>query len=181
MIGLSWNVRGLGNPRAFAALSRLLKKHSPDFVFISESKLCGSKIGKCGVLLGYSNYFCVDSIDNSGGLLLLWKDSCGVVVLSSSSGHIDARVTLENGFCFRFSGVYGDPIASKRISSWELLCRLRLVDNLPWVCGGDFNEVLSVNDKVGGSGKSFSGMNKFRQAIDDCNLTDLGFCGPKYT
>ena len=84
------------------------------------------------------------------------------MVLSSSVGHIDARVTLDNEFCLRFSGLYGDPIASKRVSTWDLLCRLRTVDNLPWVCGGDFNEVLSVHDKVGGSEKSFSGMNLFR-------------------
>ncbi|TXG66604.1 hypothetical protein EZV62_007879 [Acer yangbiense] len=41
----------------------------------------------------------------------------------------------------------------------------------------DFNELLSVKDKLGGSAKSFAGMFQFRQATDDCDLSDLGFSG----
>ena len=88
---------------------------------------------------------------------------------------------MDNGFCCRFTGFYGDLIVSRRVGSWDLLQRLKEVDSLPWVCGGDFNEILSVNDKAGGSTKLFKGLNQFRQAIEDCNLTDLGFWGPRYT
>ncbi|TXG57799.1 hypothetical protein EZV62_015628 [Acer yangbiense] len=92
MIGLSWNVRGLGNPRTFIALSRLLKTHSPELVFLSKTKLNDRKTDKFRNLLGYSGCFCVDSNGNSGGLMLLWKDSLMVTILSFSSGHIDARI-----------------------------------------------------------------------------------------
>ena len=167
MIGLIWNVRGLGNPRAFAALSRLLHKHSPDIVFVSETKLEGYKTGSSRSLLGYTQCFSVDSNGSSGGLLLLWKDTNVVSVLSYSLGHIDARVCSDDGFCWRFTGMYGNPIASRRKSSWDLLRRLKDVDNLPWVCGGDFNEILSMNEKEGGSVKVFTDMYNFSQAIDD--------------
>ncbi|TXG73106.1 hypothetical protein EZV62_001685 [Acer yangbiense] len=114
-----------------------------------------------------------DSLGNSGGLLLLWKDTVDITILFFSSGHIDARVGMLDGFLWHFSGFYGDPIANNRKYSWSLLRRLRDTDNLPWVYGGDFNELLSLNDKVGGSDKNV--------LVDECNLYDLGFSGPKLT
>ncbi|TXG51391.1 hypothetical protein EZV62_023915 [Acer yangbiense] len=181
MIGLSWNVRGLGNPCAIAALLRLLKHHSPGLVFLSETKSNSFKAERIRVSLDFNGSLCVDSVGNSDGLLLLWKHSNKVLVVSFSSGHIDARVCKEDGFLWRFIGFYGEPNASKRHVSWALLRRLKDINNLPWVCGSDFNERLSMNDKVGGSNSSVSSMIQFRQVVDYCNLTDLGFFGPSLT
>ncbi|TXG60811.1 hypothetical protein EZV62_012174 [Acer yangbiense] len=114
------------------------------------------------------------------GFLLLWKDSLDVSILSFSSGHIDARIQSEDGYPWRFSGFYGDPNPKKRVNSWTLLRRLREVDRLPWVYSGDFNEVLSQNENCGGSEKVFLNMLLFRQAVEDCDLIDLGYSGPRY-
>lgn len=139
MIGLSWNVRGLGNPHSFAALKRLLKKHSPDFVFLSETKIQGFRGDSFRPLLGFSGCLCLDSVGSSGGLMLLWSDRIDVSVLSYSKGHIDARMCMTDGFRWRFTGFYGDPVGGKHRESWELLRRLRAIDSLLWLCGGDFN------------------------------------------
>ncbi|KAK0571313.1 hypothetical protein LWI29_013999 [Acer saccharum] len=82
---------------------------------------------------------------------------------------------------WRFSGVYRDPSPHNRVASWELMGRLSEVDRLPWVCGGDFNDILCMKEKVGGSTKSISGLIRFRQAIDKCDLVDLGFTGSCFT
>ncbi|TXG72251.1 hypothetical protein EZV62_000830 [Acer yangbiense] len=148
MIGLSWNVRELGNPRAFAALLRLLKHHSSDLVFLSETKSNSFKVERIRVSFGFSGSLCVDSVGNNGGLLLLWKDSIKVSVLSFFLDHIDARMCREDGFLWRFTSFYGEPNASKRHVSWALLRCLKDIDNLLWVCGGDFNERLNMKDKV---------------------------------
>ncbi|KAK3228272.1 hypothetical protein Dsin_008134 [Dipteronia sinensis] len=65
--------------------------------------------------------------------------------------------------------------------SWDLLRLLRNTDTLPWVCGGDFNELLSRNEKKRGSDRSFVGLSQFREAVDECDLVDLGFSGPRFT
>ncbi len=55
--------------------------------------------------------------------------------------------------------------------------------NLPllWLCNGDFNELLSNNEKfercVSAKGKT----QKFRDALSDCELHDLGFQGYWFT
>ncbi|KAK3225745.1 hypothetical protein Dsin_005607 [Dipteronia sinensis] len=74
------------------ALKRLLKKHSLEMVFLSEMKIRGNKRDRFRNFLGYAGCFGVDSIGSSIGLLLLWKDSVDISILSFSKGHIDARV-----------------------------------------------------------------------------------------
>ncbi|TXG48900.1 hypothetical protein EZV62_024775 [Acer yangbiense] len=149
MIGLSWNIRRLRNPHAFMALSRLLKKHSLDFIFLSETKVFRRKATSIKELFRFGDGFSVDCKGRSGGLMLLWKKDLLVTILYFSVGHIDASIQMDDRFTWRFSG--------------------------------DFNELLCMNEKVGGSEKSILGMIWFRQATDDCDLTDLGCSGPYLT
>ncbi|TXG60558.1 hypothetical protein EZV62_015131 [Acer yangbiense] len=86
MIGLCWNVRGLGNPCTFTALKRLLKKHSLNLVFLSETKMGSNRAGQIKEALGYEGGFGVDSNGSSGGLLLIWKEYCRVSVMSFCAG-----------------------------------------------------------------------------------------------
>ncbi|KAK4833356.1 hypothetical protein QYF36_003358 [Acer negundo] len=96
-------------------------------------------------------------------------------------GHIDAKVKMESGLGWHFTSFYRNLNQSIRSFSWELLKRIKRVDNLPWVCGGDFNEITSVEEKMGGSNKQVLGMVNFILVINDCNLIDLSFSRPKLT
>lgn len=49
------------------------------------------------------------------------------------------------------------------------------------MCLGDFNEILVPSEKWGGSARNRSQMNAFQQVLEECELSDLGFSGPKYT
>lgn len=52
---------------------------------------------------------------------------------------------------------------------------------LHWVVGGDFNELFQLNEKVKGSNQPINQILRFREAVSDCNLHDLGFDGPSFT
>ncbi|KAL0327238.1 UNVERIFIED_CONTAM: hypothetical protein Sangu_1801800 [Sesamum angustifolium] len=68
---------------------------------------------------------CVESRGKSGGLALLWQKSVEVQLQSFSKYHVDASVrTEESDECWRFTGVYGEPDASKWSEFWHILCRL---------------------------------------------------------
>lgn len=51
----------------------------------------------------------------------------------------------------------------------------------PWLCLGDFNEILASNEKCGGVERHQRCMNDFRDALDYCELRDIGFEGDPYT
>ena len=46
---------------------------------------------------------------------------------------------------------------------------------------GDFNEVLSRDDKFGGKDVKLNRALEFKECLDECNMLDLGFAGLKYT
>ena len=47
----------------------------------------------------------------------------------------------------------------------------------PWLCFGDFNEIATQSKKLGASLQRESQMEKFRDAMEFCGLSDLGFQG----
>lgn len=62
-----------------------------------------------------------------------------------------------------------------------MLTRLEQVFDKLWVCIGDFNEVLSINEKEGRADRSSRLIANFQQCLDSNGLKDLGFTGSWFT
>lgn len=133
------------------------------------------KVDKLKEALKFGCNFGVPSDGKSGGLAILWKEEINLQIRSFSMGHINTTIKEDNGW-WRFIGFYGNPITNKRKDSWDLLEKLSGSSNLPWIIGGDFNEILLASEKLGGVDKSQAQMNLFREVVDSCNLHELG-CG----
>jgi len=56
-----------------------------------------------------------------------------------------------------------------------------LVTHLPWVCIGDFNEVLLRDEHKGVQERSLAQIAGFREMVDVCGLYDLGYEGKDWT
>lgn len=95
--------------------------------------------------------------------------------------HIDATVTEEDGFKWRLTGIYGESKMEKKVETWRLLRTLHMQEKLPWICLGDFNEILYNYEKQGGVPRNQVYMNIFCDALDFCELKDLGFEGDIFT
>jgi hypothetical protein len=77
--------------------------------------------------------------------------------------------------------VFNFPDSSRRLESWSLLKSLGNQNSLPWVCVGDFNEIVSRSEKEGGSLRPEWQMRNFRDALADARLSSLPTLGPKFT
>ena len=62
-----------------------------------------------------------------------------------------------------------------------MIRRLCGESDLPWVVIGDFNEIVSDVEKDGGVPHRSSQMFGFQEALDDCELVDLGYFGAPFT
>ena len=82
---------------------------------------------------------------------------------------------------WRFTGFYGDPETASRENSWNLLRDLSQRLALPWVCVGDFNEILRLEEKQGWLDRPKRQMQDFRDALDYCGFKDLGCNGFPFT
>ncbi|XP_075674814.1 uncharacterized protein LOC142644006 [Castanea sativa] len=118
----------------------------------------------------------------SGGLALLWKKNTQVYVQNFSRWFIDAHIVCaDTGLKWRLTGFYGHPDTSKREETWTLLESLGSSNALPWLCLGDFNEIISHMEKAGGSLRPARQMDRFRTAISHCGFVDLGHMGSPFT
>lgn len=85
-----------------------------------------------------------------GGLALLWKREIDLEIMGYSKSFIDTIITeQDSGFRWRITGFYGNPETHRRKESWEELGALSRKLKLPWLCYGDFNEILYGGEKLG--------------------------------
>ncbi|XP_060969593.1 uncharacterized protein LOC133036849 [Cannabis sativa] len=179
---LSWNARGLGNPSAFRQLRLLVKQQSPHVLFIMETKLVCNEVTRFRQALHFPNGLEVPRVELSGGLFLLWKDNVDVNLLNYNINIFDCYMKCDNGPSWHFSAFYGASETHNRIHTWKLLERCKDVAPLmPWLVIGDFNEILSNENKHGGALRCEQQMDKFRSVLDICYLYEQPFDGDPFT
>ena len=179
---LSWNCRGIGNSRTVRALHNLVQQYNPNIVFLMETKIGAKRMVKVRERIGLPNGLILPSEGKSGGMALLWAGDLDVEIKSFSRHHIDAIVIdPKTGFKWRITSFYGNSKTSLRKESWSLLQFLKSQYQMPWMCLGDFNEIVSTTEKPGGPSRAQQQMEGFRKAIDFCGFQDMGYEGPKFT
>lgn len=95
---LAWNCQGVGNPLTFRNLKELVKFHSPDCIFLMESRINFNRIDAICKVLGFSKVVTVEPIGIGGGLSLLWNQSLNVEILEKQQSFLEAIVKDGSGF-----------------------------------------------------------------------------------
>ncbi|KAM0903186.1 hypothetical protein ACQ4PT_018814 [Festuca glaucescens] len=180
---LSVNCRGCGRPEAVQELRLLVEERKPMVVFLMETRMGEEKARGLQRDLGFPNAIVVKSEGLSGGLMLLWGRGITVAELSKSKSHIDVLLSCDKLRIthWRLTGFYGEPRRERRKNSWYLLRFLRAQSDAPWLCLGDFNEVLAADEQFGGLGREQWQIRGFKEAVEDCGFADLGYHGLPYT
>lgn len=71
MILLSYNCRGLGNPKIVFALCEIIKSRHLDILFLYETLIHAKKIKELWVKFSFDVRFCADCLGIRGDLTLL--------------------------------------------------------------------------------------------------------------
>jgi hypothetical protein len=154
----------------------------PDVLFLSKTKLKEDKLEWLRWKLGMPNMIVKDYEGQSGGLVMFWKNGVNVKLTGFVSRyHIDTEITEADGYVWQFTGIYGEPKKELRENIWRLMRTLKHQNNKPWLCVGDFNEILYSWENEGGPPKPQGQMDRFKEALEDCELDDLGFVGDTFT
>jgi hypothetical protein len=177
MSTLFWNCRGLGNDATVRELRDLVKEFAPSILCVAETQIHKCRVENLASTLGYDNAFAVSSSGRSGGLGIYWNNEIKIDILPYSQYHIDAVVTPSGSDQWRLTCVYGEAQASERHKTWDMLKFIKASSPLPWLCIGDFNEVLLREEHVGVNDLCNAQIQAFRDAVDVCELMDLGFVG----
>ena len=92
MIPLSWNYRGLGNPRSIKALHVMVQRWKPNIVFLMETKSKVKRMERIKNRVGFANGLIVPSRGRSGGVALFWTREINLEIKSFSRNYIDTFV-----------------------------------------------------------------------------------------
>lgn len=142
-----WNCRGLGNGLAVRGLLNLQKQVAPDVLFLSETKTDENRMSWFKSVLGMSGMVVQRCEGKRGGLALMWKRHINAKLHNFSRYHVDMEITKQDGYKWCFAGIYGEPATDKKEKTWKLMRILNQQLKLPWLCAGDFNEILYAHEK----------------------------------
>lgn len=106
----------------------------------------------CRNLKCKDNWENVDSNGKFGGLLLFWEDGLTIYKIEKSEFCIEVEVEVEGRDFDRkwwLIFVYVSPEDHKRRMQWEELKVQMRNWGQKWIMGGDFNDILGLEDKRG--------------------------------
>ncbi|XP_024179118.1 uncharacterized protein LOC112185138 [Rosa chinensis] len=165
---ISWNCQGLGADLTGKTLRRLVKRHNPSMLFLMETRQQEPVLKYWLKQLRFDHLHVVNPTNNGGGgLALFWDNSVQVSSIIGTVNYVNTSVFFisENFHC-NVSWLYGNPHVNQKTGFWRSLYTTFSPHALPWLCLGDFNEMLWLHEKWG---------DNFLQ------LSDLLFQGPDFT
>ncbi|KAH0990014.1 hypothetical protein GBA52_001497 [Prunus armeniaca] len=105
-----------------------------------------------------------------------------VQIISASKNLIDTAILDDlTGVQLRCSYFYGPPYREEKDPFWRGVSNLGVDVSVPWVCVGDFNEMLWHHEKLGGAPWCNSRIRYLRNFLNDHDLIDLSHVGQTFT
>ncbi|XP_023878054.1 uncharacterized protein LOC111990509 [Quercus suber] len=180
---LMWNCRGALNLDFKRRVFEMVVNHRPSIMVITETRVGGSRAEKIIEALPFDGFITTETIGYAGGLWILWKsEDAEVKLLSATEQEIHATVKVcASNLSWLFTAIYASSRLAGRRILWSNIEKVGQLHDLPWLMIGDFNEILSEEDKFGGNHINLNRALEFKECLDSCNFVDLGFAGPKYT
>ena len=179
---LCWNVRGLNSPLKQHEVAALLKKEHVDFCALVETKLSSHRIEQLRISRLQKWNITSNAMNSSNArIVLIWNPvSISLEVLHVSEQAIDVKVScLISQSQFSACFVYGYNTIIQRRTLWDNLRDWN--PTTPWMVMGDFNSILSLDDRHGVSQVSSYEYSDFHSCCMDLGLTDLLYAGNHYT
>lgn len=145
---LSWNCWGLGNLSAILALKDLIRYYHPDIIFLCETLVLSHCTKDIRSQIGFDYCFSVDANGKSSDLTFFWRYPFKCHLLNYSY-FISLEINLPGSYVWQLIGYYGFPEHERCPNSWNHFQSITHSSLDPWYIFGDFNDLLSNDDKVG--------------------------------
>ncbi|KAJ8432946.1 hypothetical protein Cgig2_020576 [Carnegiea gigantea] len=167
---LSWNLKGTGSFHKHAAIKSTVRAIKPIIAGLIETKAENFESQDIVAFWGGNrvNWEVSPALNNVGGLLLMWD-----------SNAITVENLLKTPRCAVYL-LYAPIDQSDRTTFWNQLGSLMHNVNAPMLFMGDFNEVLTPEERKHATGLT-SNMRKFAAWVQDLGLVDIKIQNKKFT
>ncbi|KAL8166154.1 hypothetical protein V2J09_007653 [Rumex salicifolius] len=176
-----WNAQGAGSSGFQRACRYLLNKFKTDVLVLMETRVSGAQAQDVCTSLGFSDNFRVEAVGFSGGIWILWNSTITTVQIVKGYPHFIHSKIDSNGDWFHLIVVYAPPMPTRRRQFWTDLEEVVATIHEPLFVGGDFNCILSIEERLGGSGGLSPDSNIFADIVGLQDLIDMGYAGSQFT
>jgi len=156
------------------------KEHFPDILFLMETMNSDPFVMKIFRWLGYDYIHTVEPIGMSGGLAIFWKQHVDIEFLFEDKNLLDLKISQGRQSWF-VSCVYGNPKQNLRHWLLERLSEIGVTRKTAWCMIGDFNEIISNEEKLGGPLRLESSFQPFKDMLMTCDMHELGSTGNSFS
>ena len=133
-------------------------------IFLIETKRKSNEMDFLRSRWKFDKCFSVNCLGRGGGLAMLWMNDVNLEIKSFYKYHIDTTI---------------EEVGNDK--SWDIFQTLSANSSLPWLCAGDFNEIISDVEKLGGARRPLRQMNSFRDVLEECSLNAIKTSGANFT
>lgn len=181
---LSWNVKGLNDQAKCTTVRSLIRNNKCSVICLQETKLSSTCFSKFWSICGcqFQDFRTLDACGSRGGLLTAWNNAlfdfvhCWVGVYSLNV----VLKKIVDGKLFLIANVYGPTCAELKPHFFQELRSICDHSSGLWATLGDFNVLLSLQDK-NGLPTCISDILNFREVINDIGLIDVPPLNRSYT
>lgn len=179
-----WNIRGFSKTLKHKIVNTFLKEHDLALLALMETKLEDGKLFEI-MQLHFAKWKVAHNFDEheAGRMLILWNPELlemEMVGIHDQVMHLKVTCKI-SARTFYVSFVYGLHSIVARRPLWECLSAFGRDGRKPWLVLGDFNNILEIEDRIGGNPpKPYEAMD-FQNCCMDLGLSDLPSTGAKYT
>ncbi|XP_060178025.1 uncharacterized protein LOC132607961 [Lycium barbarum] len=178
MNALIWNIRSVNTMEAFTRLIKLNQRYHFGFIGLMEPCQDSDKIEEYRRRLGMEHAI----VNISGKIWAFVEDIFDYYIIVDHRQHLTIKLRVRgNQKDMLVSLVYAKCTQAERLELWDSLEDLSTSVDIPWMIGGDFNAITSVDEKFGGLPVTINEIQDFRGCIQNCGISDLGFSGSKFT
>ncbi|XP_074278320.1 uncharacterized protein LOC141601913 [Silene latifolia] len=179
-----WNIRGLNKLHKQSEIKRFLSQNNVGLFGLLETKVKSSNWLKVKKNVCDSWSICTNNSHHKGGRIwLIWQPNQYVVDVRYITDQLIHSKVFDKfrNISFFFTMVYGFNKDREREPLWASLGLISRDIDTAWLVGGDFNSLMHLNERVGGSEVTWSDISPMRQMVDQCDLMELKSIGSFFT
>jgi exonuclease III len=152
---ITWNIRGLNGRSKQRILRDCIRVENPDILLLQETKCVGTEaetIFQC--IWRGCEFIHTDSTGASGGLAILWNPNNITLrrpfsTIGTLTAHFEITGSTQEG---DITNVYGPQSQQEKDKLMKWITHIKTLLSMPnWILGGDFNMILSLEEKKGGT------------------------------
>lgn len=163
-----WNVRGIANDVSIGRVKYLIKAYNIDWIVLLEPKVNTSRMEEIWKKLGMS--YGLANEDDMAHIWVLWKHPLDFSLVLCDNQQITIHQLHSASPGFYITLVYAKCSIFDRKLLWDSLKNVHNQISGPWLVGGDFNCVLTVDERLGGNPPHLDCIPSLLQQDDNISL-----------